>query len=820
MFKTTENLIDTYWKCESRKGCQIMEYYAKSKTKALSVRDKKRLEKEFNELILNLEEGLSDTEKEILRESINNIEKKGDEEQKTLTGHLKDIVQCAEKFFESYGSYFSEKEKELIILACRMHDLGKVNLGFQKIVNPQIKEYLQESNLPEPEYQIPHGFLSALSISKKEFLSMNPNFTVKDFKIWLTAVFYHHTRQDVFTLEEINNYCEKYYNAYLREYLNCPDWKLKKVNRGKLLFQNKTTEQNPVIETDIWIEYLTVKGMLNRFDWAVSAGYEEAEIAPDLEKKYLKSTIHQKLGEILRPAQEYMQNHTEDNLIIIAPTGSGKTEAALLWINGEKGFYTLPLKVSSNAIYDRVQNQYDYKDAALLHSDSMSKYLERFQGNHEENIRDTDGLKNYEQAKLLSAPLTICTVDQLFKFVYKALGTEIFAATLKYSKLVLDEIQAYSPRVVATLIYGLKMIQEMGGKFAIITATFPPVLQFFMEQNGLKAGEQYLIEDFSKTAATKRHKISIRNGDMDIEEIISTGEEKKVLVICNTVTQAQEIYQQISEELENTYLLHSRFIRKDRNILEKMIMDFSRQKDVSGVWITTQIVEASLDIDFDILYTEMCSCDSLLQRMGRCNRSGRYEPKDPNIIIFNNGNGVGERSVYALDIYNRSLEKLKEYENIIFTEALKIDYINEVYKTEEIKDTKYYQEIDKYLKHFSVIRPLEYEKGEADEKFRMIQSITIVPESAYIENRNMFEICTDFLHRPHIGKGVRGLLKSKLDSLTLSISFHGKLPQGVDYSVIKDTQIHRADLKYDFNEELGRGRGLILNCVEDEDNIL
>lgn len=86
---------------------------------------------------------------------------------------------------------------------------------------------------------------------------------------------------------------------------------------------------------------------------------------------------------------------------------------------------------------------------------------------------------------MLSQPLTVCTVDQLFRFVYRALGTEIFAATLKYSKLVLDEIQAYEPRVIATIIYGLKMIQEMGGKFAIITATFPPVLKYFMEQYGL-----------------------------------------------------------------------------------------------------------------------------------------------------------------------------------------------------------------------------------------------------------------------------------------------------------------------------------------------
>lgn len=56
----------------------------------------------------------------------------------------------------------------------------------------------------------------------------------------------------------------------------------------------------------------------------------------------------------LRPAQEYMKANSDKNVVMIAPTGSGKTEAALLWLNGDKGFYTLPLRVSANAIYERL----------------------------------------------------------------------------------------------------------------------------------------------------------------------------------------------------------------------------------------------------------------------------------------------------------------------------------------------------------------------------------------------------------------------------------------------------------------------------------
>lgn len=64
-------------------------------------------------------------------------------------------------------------------------------------------------------------------------------------------------------------------------------------------------------------------------------------------------------------------------------------------------------------------------------------------------------------------------------------------------------------------------------------------------------------------------------------------------------------------------------------------MEFSCSND-SGIWVTTQIVEASLDIDFDVLFTDMCTADSLLQRMGRCyrNRQQDYCDNEPNVYVY------------------------------------------------------------------------------------------------------------------------------------------------------------------------------------------
>ena len=788
-----------------------MEYYAKSKKVQFTSERINEIKKNMKNIEECLKENLTETDVEILNSSITDIAEKTEEKQKTLKEHHKDIVTCAEMFFLEYGEYFTEKEKKLVVEACRIHDLGKVNLVFQAMICPKLAEKFHID--VRKTQQIPHGFLSAVTISLDEFDDLSELFSDKDFGPFITAVYYHHDREDHYNSPAIRKYAEKYYMKQVEEYLNRKIRKLNCSNLDDLLFRNNVYTGKYIPDSNAWKEYLLIKGLLNKFDYTVSAGYENAESAIDLHEKKLVKNIEKFLnGKELRPAQKFMKMNRDKNLIVIAPTGSGKTEASLLWMNGEKSFYTLPLKVSSNAIYLRIKENYEYKDVALLHSDAMAVYLREYNGN--EDIGE-----KYERSKMLSQPLTVCTVDQLFRFVYRALGTEIFAATLKYSKLVLDEIQAYEPRVIATIIYGLKMIQEMGGKFAIITATFPPVLKYFMEQYGLVEGKQYIFKDFTgkeyQVEKYPRHKVEIRHSEMNLDEIRLRGKNRKVLVICNTVSKAQKLYKKL--EGENVWLLHSKYIRRDRAFLERKIMGFSESGE-SGIWITTQIVEASLDIDFDILYTEMCTADSLLQRMGRCNRKGRYCPNEANIVVFDNRNGVSEgkrRSVYEDKLYDRSLELLSKYEHILFSEDKKTAYMNEVYSVDGVKETIYFENIQKDLKLFSEIHPTEYSADEAE--VRDIRSVTIVPENVYVENQNLFEYGVEFLKKPNMSREARSLIKSKLENLTLSLNLYQKFPAEVDRTTIglsenrKITDIHRAQYNYEFDIESGKGRGILFD---------
>lgn len=812
-----------------------MEYYAKTKKRQLSPEEKAKLKEELEKIKEKLQDELDETEINIINHTIDNLDKDAEEKQKTLKEHEEEIIRCAEAFFKQYGAYFSDREKLLILEACKRHDWGKANLLFQALMsNLEVDE---ETKLDSRKLeQIPHGFLSAVTISKGEFLKLSEEFSEEDFSPFITAIYYHHDREDDYDGEKIREYGRKYYMQQASEYLNKDISKLYCSNIYKLLFRNnlyssKIVEYQYENWSKIWNEYLLIKGMLNKFDYTVSAGYEEAETAVDLHEKKLKSNIlnqykleSQKMEEgnanestnilkqySLKPAQSFMMNYKDKNLVVVAPTGSGKTEAALLWLNGEKGFYTLPLKVSSNAIYNRVREKYSYEDVALLHSDSMAKYLKEYK-------QEEAGIcEKYDRAKMLSQPLTVCTVDQLFKFVYRALGTEIFAATLKYSKLIIDEIQAYEPRVIATIVYGLSIIQKMGGKFAIITATFSPVLQHFMKECGL----EYSFEDFTdigEEEINSRHRVKIHDSDIDksvCNEILEQGKHKKVLVICNTVLKAQQLYKMLKGE--NVWLLHSRYLRRDRALLEKNIMEFS-ESDKTGVWITTQIVEASLDIDFDILYTEMSTADSLLQRMGRCNRKGRYCPEEANIHVYASENGVGKNSVYEKDLYERALECLKKHleahKGKPFTEKMKTDYMNKVYNIEEIEGTQYFREIKEYLKLFKNIHPTEYPAKEAE--VRNINSITIVPERIYQEKKEVFDVGIEFLSKPNIGRETRSLIKSKLQDLTLSLPIYQKFPEKVDKKIIgngrkrKVMDIHRATYKYEFEFETGKGMGLIM----------
>ena len=318
-----------------------------------------------------------------------------------------------------------------------------------------------------------------------------------------------------------------------------------------------------------------------------------------------------------------------------------------------------------------------------------------------------------------------------------------------------------------------------------------------MEQYKLIEGEQYLFQDFTgkkyQIEKYPRHKIEIRHSEMDLDEIRSQGINKKVLVICNTVSRAQKLYQELQGE--NVWLLHSKYIRRDRAFLEKKIMEFS-ESDEPGIWITTQIVEASLDIDFDILYTEMSTLDSLFQRFGRCYRSREYKGKEPNVKIYiKETSGVGY--IYDKEIYQKSIDLLQEYSRQILEEKTKINLVDKLYSKEMLQDTDFYKKFNEAFRVLDNIIDYDTSKKDAQKILRNIDNIDVIPKIIYDNNLNLFEE-----YSIESDKKKKYELKRRIDKLFISINSSNKWKLGnliTECPYIKGKYI--IDTKYD--KEIG-----------------
>lgn len=720
----------------------------------------------------------------------------------TIRQHTDKLLNTFEEFIQLYGHHFSALILSAIKYACEYHDYGKALYLFQKSVkNDKFTDNLSNKDELEKLYKdngfekyIPHNYFSPAFINPKELKKQTDEITAR---IVFTAIYYHHNRDFDINKDQLKNIIE---NDLIKRF-----GKLSKKYLGEILGDS--------INDDMWCNYAIILGMLNKLDYYASDIKQKYpfEISGEYHNKsigdYVYETITKKYD--LRDVQKYMLENRDENVIITASTGIGKTESALLWADKSKLFYTLPLKVSINAMYDRISTMYGYdKDkVTLLHSDSISII-----SNIEEDTEKA--MMKYDSSRRFSYPVTICTIDQIFSFVYKYRGCEMLLATLKYSKVVIDEIQSYDPKVIAKLIYGLYLITMCGGKFAIITATMPPVIMYFIDKIKIAhmPEEKFLLEK------PLRHKIHYEQADkFDFDKIIEYGKNKKVLVICNTVKSADNIYDELKERGEYVKLLHAKFIKKHQKILEDEILKFAENKDMTGIWISTQIVEASLDIDFDVLFTEMCTADSLLQRMGRCYRKREYDSDEPNVYITDNKNGCG--TVYIEDIYIRSSEILPKYNDCMFSENDKMEYINEVYDTNELmkSNSDYFNKIKNEIKSLQYAIPFKMSSIEAKKNLRNIISYKVIPESIYNLHNDEFKKCYEIL------KNKRNYAIDEYINAVRYIEDHStNLGQ---YDVRKDEKCnslfegldyYTLDYKYSFDEETHIGKGL--EFVKDEDS--
>jgi CRISPR-associated endonuclease/helicase Cas3 len=280
-------------------------------------------------------------------------------------------------------SELPEKIKEkfwyILELACKYHDYGKIHLWFQwKVGNKKVKP---KNNLPE----IRHNFLSPAFVDDSdEFVR----------KIVRLLVLHHHPVDTPVNTEDVEK--------VLKEEFDFEKSSLKFLltkSEGKYL-EEEIAKNFSIDFNSILRYYRLLKGLLLRIDHASSS-----KQADKVEETLLCDTLQfvNKFFEVkgfrLNEIQEFVKENRDKNLIIIAPTGSGKTEAGFIYIQ-KKGFFMLPYRVSANGIYQRAENLFS-NYCGLLHSSALNYFLSRdedgehIENNKEENIFDLFSFKEF-----------------------------------------------------------------------------------------------------------------------------------------------------------------------------------------------------------------------------------------------------------------------------------------------------------------------------------------------------------------------------------------------------------------------------------------
>lgn len=637
---------------------------------------------------------------------------------KTIGEHVEDLLYRA-NILRKLGYIKDIHIYNLLIKACEWHDVGKANKEFLKrVLNPKL--HFDETK------EIAHNILSVYYLDKNEFEE-----DTDDYFIVACCILFHHDYCDEASI--IGEHSSQINSLLIPEY-NC------------------NPDERDLLELDCYLEMqetIIVKGLLHRCDYSASGNYE-IEYPNDFLEAGLTQMMNEwqkkKKDSCWNELQEFCIENREENIIALAPTGMGKTEAGLLWIGNHKGFFILPIRTAINAIYDRIKNQI-LKDEkleerlGLLHSESLSYY-----GSHVGQEMDILDYRN--RGQVLSLPLNISTLDQLFDFVFKYKGYEMKLATLAYSKIVIDEIQMYDAEMLAYLIYGLRRIHELGGKIAIVTATLPPFIKKLLRDKNI-GNIEFKERDF--TNDLKRHSVKVIDESICEDDIIQCynknikeGKENKILVVCNTIKKAQKMYDQIKEKNEtlNLHVLHSRFDREDRKNLENEIKEFGKtynernEIDIqNGIWIATSIVEVSLDIDFDYLFTELTDLNGLFQRMGRCNRKGVKQLDGYNCFVYCDGSDIKQGQKGFLDsvFYEQSKKALKTVDGIL-EESQKTKLINDYFTYDDIRSSDYMRQFKDTFDWISELDIGDFEKDEI--KMRNIFTKSIVPKIVYDQNKD------------------------------------------------------------------------------------
>lgn len=448
----------------------------------------------------------------------------------------------------------------------------------------------------------------------------------------------------------------------------------------------------------------------------------------------------------LTPEQLYAhqrQAQRVGHLLLSAPTGSGKTEAALLWAVRQgvpRLFYALPYQASMNAMYDRLERIFGRRVGLLHGRSTLSLYQRLMERDYTPAAAARLARMQRDLAGLPYYPVRVFSPYQMLKAAFQLKGYEAMLADYAEAAFVFDEVHAYEPGRLAMILSTIKLLAErFAARFLIMSATLPgpvrQVLQETLQPLTVVRAEPALYRRF------RRHRLHLLDGELlepahlqRMAEDYQAG--RQVLVVCNTVARAQEAWAWFRERLPADaalVLLHGRFNARDRGKKERLILDragMGQSRRAPVLLVATQVVEVSLNLDLDVLYSDPAPLEALWQRFGRVNRQGRMDLAP--VMVFRLPDDG--QHIYEPALIENTLALLAEATRqgpCAVDEALAESWLDQVYSGEALAAWKreYQRAATTFQQEFlDALRPFQAQPGLADLFDRLFDGLEVLPE--------------------------------------------------------------------------------------------
>jgi len=339
-------------------------------------------------------------------------------------------------------------------------------------------------------------------------------------------------------------------------------------------------------------------------------------------------------------------------LFLFAPCGRGKTEAALLWaleickkLNKNKIIFAMPTQTTSNALMDRFIKKIEKAGLSgrdmvgLYHGKAFLKLKEELR---KEKGEETDKLDEDDieiksdkfKGNIFFKPITVTTIDHLIlSFVHGFRQADFACGNLQNAVIIFDEIHYYELQTLKHLTDLFIILQKMEIPHLLMSGTLPEFIKHHVAHSScesyslIKDAEGLSLTPFKVETFGYPLLLEGRGNTQVIQEIQDNySKDLNQFIILNTVRRAQQFYNALSEKIEkdSIYLIHSQFTYSDRAAKEAELIELLREKKKRPlIVVSTQVIEISLDISCDIMYTELAPIDSLGQRAGRLHRQGK-----------------------------------------------------------------------------------------------------------------------------------------------------------------------------------------------------